>query len=139
MRTVIQNAIVDYCKAATFLPVRYTEADGAVLGDTPVAPSSVEANEVRSQFGQDPVHRQDYRHDILRWEWELLLGFNQEVSLTEFEAALNSAPICIPKGEDMPRTAKVQLEGADYSHPARMSASNGTKALYRFVVLLSPN
>jgi hypothetical protein len=143
MRTAIQNVLVDVAKNGTFYPVLYDDVEGATLKRdeldelVTVAPASAEANEVSADFGIDTRHTTSYAADRTRWEWELVLRFNQEVSVTQFEEALNQSVICIPRSEDMPRQARAILSSATYTHPPRKGASNGSEARYRFIVSLS--
>jgi hypothetical protein len=144
MRTVIQYALVNAGKAGVFYPVLYDAVDGAQLKTddmddlVQIAPSSVEANEVRAAFEIDGRRGHSFGVDRTGWQFEMILRFSQEVSLTAFEESINANPICIPRGDDMPRQARLVLSSASYTHPPRKGASNGTEAKLRFNAVLSP-
>jgi hypothetical protein len=67
-----------------------------------------------------------------RWDWQLTVRFNTEVTAERFETSLEAAPIYIPRSADRSRQVTLYLVEAKYNHPPRMSRSNGTEIYFRF-------
>lgn len=135
-RQVIHDLLVTTADAATFSEATYTKARPSLLveGD-PITPTSVEANEIRGAFGIDEIFGREYRQERTGWAWLLIIRFNTEAILEDFERALMRNPLTIPQdlADDRDQSVILLLEESSYEHPPRGGASNGTEVTYRFV------
>lgn len=104
--------------------------DRVTIGD-PCLPSSVEANEMSAQFALPERNRRDYRKDKTGWNWELRIDFNENAILSEFEEAVNAAPIML-RALETPACRQVSLEllSSSYQHQVAFGAKRGTRAIY---------
>lgn len=138
----IQHKLITMCRgdaAATPTPIAPIAKFYAKVRDSldrvtigaEVFPSSVEADEMTAQFALPERNRRDYRKDKTGWNWELRVSFNENAILSEFEDAVNAAPIMLPALET-PTRRQVSLEflSASYQHQVAYGAKSGTRAIY---------
>lgn len=138
-KTAIQAALEARAYAGTFPEAVYSVARPSILSEGAAqAVKSAEANEIRSAFGIDESYGREFRQERQGWAWLLILRFDTEVVLEDFETALMQSPITIARdaGDGRDRQVILILEDAQYEHPPRGGASNGTEATYRFVAEL---
>jgi hypothetical protein len=138
-KTAIQNKLVVAAAAGSFTEAVYSEAHPSLLSEgAPILPKSVETNEVRQAFGLDEEYGREYRQETQGWAWLLVLRFDTEAILEDFEVALKRAPLTIAQDSADGRDQQVilLLEDSSYEHPPRGGASNGSEVTYRFVAQL---
>lgn len=135
-RQAIHDLLVTTADAASFSEATYTNARPSLLveGD-PIIPASVEANEIRGAYDIDEDYGREYRQHRTGWAWLLIIRFNTEAILEDFERALMRSPLTIPQdlADDRDQSVILLLEESSYEHPPRGAASNGTEVTYRFV------
>lgn len=130
-RTRIQNAIIDLVNGLSFFRVKYDKDTGyASIDDTiPIKPKTLLTNEIQSNWSRDPRYGQGIRNIKTRWTFELLLGFNCEVTLEYLEAAFETSALSIPADNDNGfKQAILELSAILVEHPAEQSGAPGTKA-----------
>jgi len=138
-RQVIHDLLVTTADAGTFSEATYTNARPSLLVEgAAISPASVEANEVRAAFGIDGDYGREYRQERQGWAWLLIIRFDTEAILEDFERALLRSPLTIAQdpADDRDQQVILLLEESSYEHPPRGGASNGTEATYRFVAEL---
>ncbi len=128
-KLTIQNKLIDVAKTHQFFRVGY-DGRSAYATDEVITPGSIEANEISSSFGESE-HRIKYRRERESWSWLLILMFPVEVLLETFEEGLLDTPINIPAVDGL-RGIWLEMTSADYAHPPRIDAANGTEARYNF-------
>jgi len=139
-KTAIQAALETRAYAGTFPEAVYSVARPSILSEGAAqAVKSAETNEVRGAFGIDPEYGRDFRQERQGWAWLLIVSFDTEVVLEDFETALMRSPITIAQdtADGRDRQVMLLLEESSYEHPPRGGASNGTEVTYRFVAELS--
>jgi len=138
-RQAIHDLLVTTADAGTFSEATYTAARPSLLVEgAAISPKSVEANEVRAAFGIDGDYGREYRQERQGWAWLLIIRFDTEAILEDFERALLRSPLTIAQdpADDRDQQVILLLEESSYEHPPRGGASNGTEATYRFVAEL---
>jgi hypothetical protein len=138
-KTAIQNALVQYADAATFPAAVYSTDRPSLLSEGDAVPAaSIEANELRADFDVDPRQGRKVALERRAWQWALRLRFDQEVVLEQFETALAEAPPVVLRdvSDGRPYQVRLMLDDSSYEHPPRGGASNGTKAVFRFVAVI---
>lgn len=138
-RQAIHDLLVTTAATGAFSEATYTTARPSLLVEgAAVLPASVEANEIRGAFGIDQDYGREYRQQRQGWAWLLVLRFDTEVLLEDFERALMRSPLTIAQdpSDDRDQQVILLLEEVQYEHPPRGGASNGTEATYRFVAEL---
>lgn len=138
-KTAIQSLLETTAYAGTFPEAVYSVARPSILSEgTAQAVKSAECNEVRGAFGIDTEYGRDFRQERQGWAWLLVVRFDTEVILEQFETALMRSPLFIAQdasdGRDL--AVRLLLEDSSYEHPPRGGASNGTEVTYRFVAEL---
>jgi hypothetical protein len=138
-RQVIHDLLVTTADGGTFSEATYTKARPSLLveGD-PITPASAEANEIRGAYGVDDEYGREFRQKRTGWAWLLVIRFDTEAILEDFERALMRTPLTIPQdiSDDRDQQVILLLEDSSYEHPPRGGASNGTEVTYRFVAQL---
>lgn len=140
-KTAIQSLLETTAYAGSFPEAVYSVARPSILSEGAPAPvASAEANEVRAAYGIDERYGREYRQERQGWAWLLIIKFDTEVVLEDFETALMRSPLSIARDSSDGRDEQVRLllEEAAYEHPPRGGASNGTLVTYRFVAELCP-
>lgn len=101
-----------------------------------VKPASARCNETGAQFGTSRNTR-TLGHDRISWSFELLLEFNEEVTVEQFEQEMLN-PLILPRDVDLGlRMITIRLVSSAYTHPARMQPNQGTRVTFRFEAELS--
>jgi hypothetical protein len=138
-REAIHNLLVTAAVRGSFNEATYTKAFPSLLvqGD-PIVPRSVEANEIRGAFGIDESYGREFRQERQGWAWLLIIRFDTEAMVQQFEDSLLRAPLFIAQdpSDDRPLAVRLLLEESAYEHPPRGGASNGTEVTYRIVAEL---
>lgn len=138
-RQAIHDLLVTTADNGTFSEATYTAARPSLLVEgVAITPRSVEANEVRGAYGVDREYKRDFRQERQGWAWLLILKFDTEAILEDFERDLMRSPLTIPQdlSDDRDQQVMLLLEESSYEHPPRGGASNGTEVTYRFVAEL---
>lgn len=144
-KTRIQNKLIALALAGDFYAVSYDPDTKLVEDIDPdtadnIVPASVHCNEIHSSFGSD--NRQGRRHTLAResWTFDLMIAFNQEVTLEFFERSLIDPTILIPPDipNDLPQV-RLLLDHVTPEHPQTQEATKGTKAVFTFAILMSRN
>lgn len=140
-KTAIHDLLVTTARDESFPTAVYSKERPSLMTEgAGVGAASIEANELRANF-QVAEHRgRSIRQERSGWEWLLILRFNQEVVLEDFENKLLASPLVIARDVDNGVDAQVRLylDDVSYEHPPRGGASNGTKVRYRFSADLMP-
>jgi hypothetical protein len=138
LRAVIQRSIRDLVENGRFYRVTYaTDGSGNPApidpgsADDRVVPSSIEVNEVSSEFEPDLRYGRDYKQQRVSWVFKLLLGFEQETTLAFFEQDITDSVPRISPTNDYPYVL-LRIKEAEYAHPVRSGASHGTEAVITF-------
>jgi hypothetical protein len=136
----IQNALLDAVEAGTFPVVRYDrENQRAMVADNDVAfPAGRSANELSSSFGRARRVRTHERLERLRWPWQVIVSFNQQVTLELFERQLSANPPVLPRTVNQDQQVRLVIQNARYIHPPEQSSPGGTRAVFDFEAELSP-
>lgn len=138
-RQAIHDLLVTTADLGTFSEATYTVARPSLLveGD-PIVPKSVEANEIRGAYGVDENYGREYRQERKGWAWLLIIRFDTEAILEDFERVIMRSPLTIAQdsSDDRDQQVILLLEESSYEHPPRGAASNGTEVTYRFVAEL---
>jgi hypothetical protein len=139
-RKAIHDTLINLALAGSFPSVKYVENSPVSLQiqGSSLTPRSVEANEIGADWSVDRRLGRQYSLDRRRWEWLLILRFDQEVLLESFEEMVAEDPPCILRDGSRDRNVRLHFSRATYTHPPRMSAANGTEVRYRVDALLSP-
>lgn len=135
-RQAIHDLLVTTGDAGTFSEATYTNARPSLLVEgASISPASIEANEIRGAFGLDSEFGREYRQERQGWAWLLIMRFDTEAILEDFERALMRSPLTIAQdtSDDRDQQVILLLEDVAYVHPPRGGASNGTEVTYRFV------
>lgn len=135
----IHFALRKAAKAELFLLVKYphncrvTDAQG-------IKATTILINELSSSFTTPQLNRLTYRREKAAWVWELILHFDQAVSLEAFERSLVESPPVVARdpGIGLDQQVILLLEDVEYRHPPTQDPSSGTRVRYRFTALLSP-
>ena len=138
-RQAIHDLLVTTADAGTFSEATYTAARPSLLVEgVAITPASIEANEIRGAFGVDEEFGREFRQERRGWAWLLILRFDTEAILEDFERVLLRAPLTIAQdtSDDRDQAVIMLLEESSYEHPPRGGASNGTEVTYRFVAEL---
>lgn len=138
-RQAIHDLLVTTADGGTFSEATYSVARPSLLVEgSALTPASVEANEIRGAFEVDADYGREYRQRRAGWAWLLIIQFNTEAILEDFERVLMRSPLTIAQdtSDDRDQQVILLLEDVAYEHPPRGGASNGTKATYRFVAEL---
>lgn len=138
-RQVIHDLLVTTGDAGVFSEATYTtERPSLLVEGLSILPSSVEANEIRGAFGIDEEYGRELRQERQGWAWLLIIRFDTEAILEDFERVLMRSPLTIAQDTSDNRDQQVilLLEDVAYEHPPRGGASNGTEVTYRFVAEL---
>lgn len=135
-KTAIHDLLVTTAFTGTYTEAIYSETMPSLLteGDL-LTPSSVEANEIRGVFGIDADYGRELRQEREGWAWLLIVRFDTEAIMEDFESALLRAPLVVPRdpGNGVDTQVTLLLEASEYEHPPRGGASNGTLVRYRFL------
>lgn len=136
---LIQNAIVDKVLAGPFYAVTFDDSHKAAIGTTPITPQTVIANEVAATFGEAPRNRRTRQDDYTSWTWQLVVQFNENVTLHEFHSRWNEGIILIPTGSvSGVRQTTAHLLSVQVDHAPNKQPRGGTKAIYTIDVRLRP-
>jgi len=135
LRTAIQRLLHDLAKTGRFFRVYY-DADGKAVAIDPneseqIAPVSLEVNEVSADFIPDELFGRDINQRRSSWNFELHLGFDQEVTVAFFEQDV-LAPVPRVKQTENHTYAWLRLNNVSYDHPARGGSAGGTSVVMTF-------
>lgn len=139
-RIRIQNKLVELAKAGPFYPVSYANGDSSANTAQTVAPSSAIANEVSASFSQAVRNRMRDMRERTEWQFQLLIGFDQEVVCEAFERALTDNPVKLLRdpNNSLKQQVTLELRDAEYRHPVQQEGRTGTFVTYTFEARLSP-
>lgn len=168
-RLRIQNALISAAMSGTFFSVKYdTQTREASYAEDPgsfdpehtqvgpygvpaafiepaptnalkrIAPTSVRCNEVGSQFGPSNGTR-TFGYDRISWSFEMILEFDGEVSIEQFEQDMTIKPMKLPRNVDLGlREVTLRLSSSTPTHPAMLQPNQGTRVTFRIEAELSP-
>ena len=134
----IQNLLMNLARAGKFYLAEY-DHQGFLSAGEAVSPKSVSVNEVSSEF-DDPVQFRRFAcRERSSWTWSMLLAFDKEVIVEEFEEALTEKAIILPS-EPSKKLLQVTIKllSCEYIHPVRMEAAAGSKVSLTFQVQVGP-
>lgn len=137
----IHNDLVARALAGPFHPVTIDPLTKLATVDTNtnIVPATAMANEISAGFGPNPHDKRTYTDHRTRWEWELILSFDQYVTCERFEQTLTESPVrlvgSLATGN---RYIYLHLRRAEYVQPLQQQLSTGTKATYKIEASLSP-
>ncbi len=141
-RIRVQRELLNLAKTGRFYEVVYNEEGLPQPIDleaaSKVVPSGTNCNEVGSQFSEDRQYGRERRLKRQAWFFDLLVEFNGEVTLEEFEKDLMENIPVLPKIDSM-RQATLVLVSSNMEHPVTQQGTNGTKAKFTFQVELGRN
>jgi len=131
-RTRIQNALVTLANSTDFHPVQYAD-DGtaSTLDSTTVRPGIAIANEITARYERDKRDGRSLTRTKTSWVFQLIMRFECEVSLEEFEESLQDNPPVV-QDDDGKQIALLEILGMDVIHPVQQNAENGTEAKINF-------
>jgi len=131
-RTRIQNELMSVAKAFDFVTAAYDDAGAASASDTDtVNPETAFANEIASVYEQDPKYMIGVRRKKTNWRFILILKFNVEVILEDFEDYLRENPPRLDKDGDLP-PVRLDIENVEVDHPVTQTPGRGTEAKIEF-------
>lgn len=139
-KEAIHDTLVQAAYAGDFTEAVYSKARPSLLSEgSAIVPASAEANEVRGAFGIEQNYGREFRQERQGWAWLLVIRFDTEANLEDFERTLMRTPLTITRdlADDRDQQVMLLLEDAAYEHPPRGGASNGTQVTYRFVAEMS--
>lgn len=136
-RTRIQNYLMQLGKAFEFPTAKYDAQSGLVqVSDDVIAKaSSCLCNETSSTFSSDKNHGRAEVRQRSGWTFQLLLGFDVEVSLEEFEESLTVPVIRLP--QDVSRgysSIPIRLLRTSVDHPVQQESAGGSQVTMIFEV-----
>ena len=132
-KTRIHARIVDLVKAAEFRPIEYSPEGYCSVSTTKIEPASASNNEVQARFERDKQNGRKFTLKRENWLFQLLLKFNSEVSLEEFENGLLADPPTIERDGLLPQVT-LELVDKVVIHPTQQQSDTGTDARYTFRV-----
>lgn len=132
-RVRIQAFIIGLAKAGSFNNVLYDKTTDLPLYAvvTSQSPKSVRCNETGSSFERDAAQGRRLAGRRLSWRFSLLLEFDGEVDLSDFEQTLLDP---LPRVPDFPHMV-LQLVSSTVTHPPQQQPSSGTKAEYTIDII----
>ncbi len=138
-RVRIQNFLISLVRdSLDFFAVTYNataeanpfEANEPDFG-TPITPASVLCNEQASTFDVDERKGRSLAGDRLTWDFEIKVGFDEEVTFEKFEERLAENPPFLPKdASEGLRQVRFFLQRTEVIHPVKHEAHAGTKAKF---------
>lgn len=138
----VQNVLMTVGKAGQFHAVTY-DKDSGLANDIDfttapvIAPVTCLANETASSFVSDRLHGREEIDKRQSWTFDLLLGFEHEVTLERFEESLIHAIIRIPRTAQFPDQVTLRLIQTSVQHPVTQQPSLGTQAKMQFQAVVS--
>jgi hypothetical protein len=140
-RTEIQKALRALAEDGPFYRVVYdaTTKEPSVPDTTHVPPSSIEVNEVSSNFEESP-NKRTRQIDRVSWIFNLMVAFDCEVLLEPFEQAIIETLPVVERdtNEGLLRQVELRLlQAGRYEHPIDSGETSGTQVVYTFEALLS--
>lgn len=143
LKVHIQQQLIDLVAAGNYYGVAYDPAtnkpcdvDATPTGDCRVEPAMVHANEIDSQFVEDPRHG---RADILRrvsWIFTATATFNAEATAFVAEELWSLKPPILPRTSVF-RQVTLRLLKTVYEHPTRQGSHNGSRITFIFEARLA--
>ena len=137
LKKKIHDALCAAAEGGTFLVATYDSENCTLEQGLQIVPASVEANELSSAHAVESRHGRKYLQDFTDWQWLVILRFHQEAICELWVRSLMEDPPCIHRDAFEDRQVRLLLLDAQYEHPPREGASNGTKAQFRFRAELS--
>lgn len=127
-RVKIQAFIIGLAKAGSFNNVTYDKTSDLPIYNVVTAATlkSVRCNETGSSFERDSFNGRKLAGRRSSWRFSLLLEFDGEVDLSNFEQTLLDP---LPRVPDFPHMV-LQLSSVSVTHPPQQQPSSGTKAEY---------
>lgn len=142
----IQNALVALAVNRSFPVVTYAvQAVGGAKSTsqlTTVTPATVIAWQETQLFDEPRLRRRDGRQRERQGAtWNLVLQFDRNVSLDEFETdVLASTPVVSRNpSAGVPHQIDLLLTDADYQNPMTQQPAQGSRVTYRFTAVPTPN
>lgn len=137
----ITCALLEAARAGEFYIVERNPNTGYTSTGLSVKAESIEAltNEIFADFDTARRHRRTFMDERQTWTWQLILGFNREVNLTQFERSLTDRPRVIPRDVSLgfPQVT-LRLRETLYDHPVQQEGSQGTRAVLTFRADVAP-
>ncbi len=139
-RERIHNAMILLGQSGVYRPVSHDKDTDLLTVDegSMVVPAQVLTNEIDATFETTQRRRRTRGRERQIWTWILILAFNEEVSLEEFEEEVSLNPTLLARDATHPRQVEFDLVSVNYIHPPRQAPENGTSATYTFNVRVSP-
>lgn len=137
----ITCALLESAREGEFYIVERNPNTGCTSTGLSVRADHIEAltNEIFADFDTARRHRRTFKDERMTWTWQLILGFNREVNLTQFERSLTERPRVIPRDVSLgfPQVT-LRLRESVYDHPVQQEGSQGTRAVLTFRADVAP-
>lgn len=131
LRTAIQRKLHTLAEQGRFFRVRYDQGKPVAIDPNAaerMPPESIAVNEVSSEFQPDVLTGRAVHQRRTAWQFELHLGFSNEVTAAFFEED-NTKPVPRVDATQFHTYALLRLSGAEYDHPARDGSAGGTSVI----------
>jgi hypothetical protein len=139
----VQNALVSAAMSGLFYKRQYDKDTKLVTLGASVLPAEALVNETSSTFVVGSNRRRLVRQRAT-WTFDLILGFNVEVTCEAFEQRLLDKPIRVKVVKlpdvQLQRYASIILElvSAAPTHPVQQNGTRGTRVTYTFQARMRP-
>jgi hypothetical protein len=130
LRTAIQRKLHTLAEQGRFFQVRYDDGKPVAIDPNAaerLSPESIAINEISSEFQPDVLTGRAVHQRRTAWQFELHLGFSNEVTATFFEED-NTKPVPRVDATQFHTYALLRLNHVEYDHPAR-EGSGGTSVI----------
>ena len=143
LKHLIQNKLLDHIEQFTsFQKVTYDENNRAFLGASQLGIdllASRHANEISSNFSDDPRHGRSHKLQRDNWTFQLRVTFKAEVSVENFEESWQENPPILSREDTSGKQVTLLLTSSDINHPPQKGSSTGTIARFTILAKLSRN
>lgn len=147
LKHLIQNKLLDHIETSTL--IRKTKYDGnnraslVAIEEPPLTGANLlasrHANEIASNFANDPRHGRSHKLERSQWTFQLRVVFKTEVSLEDFEEAWSSDPPILSRADTSSKQVTLLLSSSEITHPPQKTSSTGTSAVFTILAKLSRN
>lgn len=134
-RLLIEGSVGPFYAVSVDPDTKVPTVDGA----TSIAPASVLAEELSTDFGTPQRNRRTNRSERRSWRWVMICKFNQNVTSESAEKRLIATNILLPRdpANDLEQVT-LKLLDTDPFHPPQQNPSSGTSVKFTFEAELAP-
>ncbi len=141
LKVHVQQRLIQLVRAGTYFQITYVSvtnepADVDTGVDPPVVPAFVHANEIDSQFSEDPRNRRNDVHQRVNWIFTATAAFNSEATAFVAEEAWTLKPPILARTAVF-RQVTLNLLKTVYEHPTRQESYNGSRITFFYEARLS--